>query len=220
MAISAKSTSVMGTGLADTGVANEIITAVDAATTGLAAQVANSVTAQACINIPLSGAILAAGTPMAAWADNAGASAPGITLVNSEAYGLRWNNQGTQTAVWFGVVMPQDLDSSANVILHALGSKIGATVGDATTLTVTAFFQTVAALHDADADLGGVSSALVGDATSKTVAELTLTLATANVPASPSVLSLSVKPTAAVLGTDDFVLHGLWLEYTRLVLSA
>ena len=174
---------------------------------------------QAQIHIPLASAILAAGTPMAAFADNA-ASNPGITLVDSESVALRWNNNGTQVAVWFRVAMPQDMDDTAPVVLHALCGKTGATVGDATTLTVTAFFQTVAALHDADADAGGTSSALVGNATAKTVTELTLSIAHGDVPAAPCSLSLSVKPTDGLLGTDDFLLHDLWLEYTRKILTA
>jgi hypothetical protein len=180
----------------------------------------NATSAQAMVYVDLSSAILAAGTPMAAWADNAGASAPGITLANSKAVGLRWNNQGTQTAVWLSAVMPQDLNDAAALVLHALVSKSGATVGDATSLTVTAFFQTVGALHDADTDCGGTSSAVVGDATAKTVSELTLSIAHGDVPAAPCNLSFSVKPTDSTLGTDDFVIEAIWFEYTRKALTA
>ncbi len=180
----------------------------------------SALTAQYTIPVDLSAAILAAGTPMAAWADNAGASAPGITLANSKAVGLRWNNWATQTAVWLSVTKPQDLDDTAALVLHALVSKTGATVGDATTLTVTAFFQTVGALHDADTDCGGASSAVVGDATAKTVSELTLSIAHGDVPAAPCNLSFSVKPTDSLLGTDDFVIEALWFEATRKTLAA
>lgn len=176
-------------------------------------------TNQAQFNVPIATAILAAGTPMAAWADNA-ASNPGITLTNSEAVGIRWNNNASQTAIWYQVALPQDLDEAFDLVLHALVSKTGATVGDATTLTVTAFFQTVAALHDADANAGGTSSAVVGDATAKTVTEVTLAIAAADVPAPPANLSFSVKPTDGTLGTDDFCMHALWFEYTRAGLAS
>lgn len=179
----------------------------------------NATTTQAQVNVPLSGGILAAGTPMAAFADNA-SSNPGITLANSEAYGIRWNNNGTQTAVWFGVAMPQDLDDTADVVLHFLVSKTGATVGDATTITVAAFFQTVGALHDADTDCGGATGAVTGDATAKTVTELTRTIAAADVPPAPCNLSFSIKPTDGTLGTDDFIVHAMWLEYKRKVLAS
>lgn len=180
----------------------------------LAARVAAG-SAQATIPVPFGGAMLAAGTPMAAFADNA-SSNPGVTLANSKAVALRWNNNGTQTAVWLpSIPMPQDLDDAADIVIHALASKSGATVGDATTFTFAAFFQTAAALHDADTDCGGASSALTGDATAKTVAEVTRTIAAADVPAAPCVLSLSVKPTDGTLGTDDAMIHAIWIEYTR-----
>lgn len=175
--------------------------------------------AQAQVNVPLASAILAAGTPMAAWANNA-SSNPGITLADSKAVALRWNDNTTSTAVWFNVALPQDLDDTAAIVLHFMTSKSGATLADATTWTVTAFFQTAAALHDADTDCGGVSSALVGDATAKTVTELTLSIAAGDVPPAPCALAFSVKPTGAVCTTDDVILSGLWIEYKRKILTA
>jgi hypothetical protein len=192
----------------------------DTAQTEIDALQADALSAQYQIAVPLASAILAAGTPMAAFADNAGASAPGITLVDSESVGIRWNNFATQTAVWYRVAMPQDLDDAAAVVLHILASKTGATDADDTTFTVTAFFQTVGALHDADADAGGASSAMVGTATAKTVAELTLSIAAGDVPAAPCSLSFSIKPTNGLLGTDDVIIHDMWFEVTRQLLTA
>lgn len=166
---------------------------------------------------------LAAGTPLAAWADNAGASAPGLTLVNSKAVGVRWNNQGTQTAVWAReIIVPYEADVSANATLYILCSKVGATVGDATTFTVTAFVQDVAALHDADSDFGGTSSAITGDATSKTVQASTLTLALADLAAAaaPACISMSIKPTDGTLGTDDIIVHAVLILFKRKLRTA
>lgn len=174
---------------------------------------------QAQINVPISGGILAAGTPMAAFADNA-SSNPGITLADSKAYAIRWNNAASQTAVWFGVALPQDLDDAADIVLHFLASKSGATLADATTITVTAFFQTVGALHDADADCGGATGAVTGDAAAKTVSELTRAIAAADVPAAPCFLSFSIKPTNGTLATDDFLVEAIWIEYTRKPLNS
>lgn len=174
---------------------------------------------QAQVNVPLATGILAAGTPMAAFADNA-ASQPGVTLVDSKAVGIRWNNAATQVAVWYNVPLPQELDDTADIVIHALVSKTGATVGDAVTLTYTAFFQTVAALHDADTDCGGVSDALVGNATAKTVTELTRAIAAADVPPAPCGLSFSIKPTNGLLGTDDAIVSAIWIEYKRKPLTS
>lgn len=186
---------------------------------GVADLYANARTTQAIIPVDLQTGMLAAGTPLAAFADNA-SSNPGITLVDSKTKAVRWNNNASQTAVWYEVPMPQDLDDTADLVLHVLASKSGATVGDATTFTVTGFFQTVGALHDADSDVGGATNALVGNATAKTVAELTRTIAAADVPESPSRLSFSIKPTDGTLGTDDAIVSGMWFEYKKKVLAS
>ncbi len=180
----------------------------------------NAQSIQKRIGLPILSAIDAVtGAPMLVFAD-ASAALPGLQLVNSKAPAVRWNNHATPTAIALAVDMPQDLDDTAVVTFHALVSKIGATVGDATKLTVAAYEQTVGALHDADTDFGGDTGAVVGDATSKTVTELTLTLAAADVHAAPSAMSFLIKPKAGTLGTDDFVLHACWLEYKPKVMTS
>lgn len=179
---------------------------------------ASGVSAAASMPICFTSAILAAGTPLAAFADNA-SSNPGLTLVDSKSVGIRWNNNANQTAVWTKFTMPADIDTAANATLEFLVSKSGATVGDATKITATLFNQVATALHDADADFGGDSSALVGNATAKTVSKLTLTLTAADLAAAGSAVSLSFKPKDGTLGTDDAILHGVNLVYKRKLLS-
>jgi hypothetical protein len=79
-----------------------------------------------------------------------------------------------------------------------------------------AFNQVSGALHDADTDYGGATGALVGDADAKTIAVLSRTLALANLPAVGSKVSLTFKPTDGTLGTDDLLIHRVWVEYTKL----
>lgn len=167
------------------------------------------------VRIPIAQGILAAGTPMAAFADNAGASAPGITLADSEGVGIRWNNQASQTAVWTSLMVPRDIDTSKDAKLVLKAAKVGATVGDATTFTITAFNNATGALYDADANFGGATSAMVGNAPSKTVQEVTLTLAAADLGAAGDNVSLSFKPTDGTLGTDDAILFGIELQYRK-----
>lgn len=172
---------------------------------------------QRIIPVDISTGMLAAGTPLAAWADNA-ASNPGVTLADSKSKCVRWNNNATQAAVWYEVALPQDLDEAADLVLHALVSKSGATDADDAGLTVAAFFVTAGALHDADADCGGDTSLVDGAATAKTVTEVTRAIAAADVPAPPASLSFSVKPND--LGTDDFMMHALWFEYQPKLLGS
>lgn len=174
-------------------------------------------TAKMIVPVRLANGILAAGTPLAAWADNA-SSNPGVTLANSKAVGVRWNNNASQTAVWAPPIeIPYEADVSANATLRILCSKVGATPGDATTFTVSAFAQTVGALHDADSDFGGVSSAITGNATSKTIQASTLTLALADLAAAaaPAAISMSIKPSDGTLGTDDMIVHAVFIEFKR-----
>lgn len=164
--------------------------------------------------IPLNTFHLSTGAPMAVFADAASPTF-GLTVLGAESLAIRWNNDAAPGAAFCEVSLPTDLDESRDAYLEFLCSKSGATVGDATTLTLTAFLLSVGDLYDADADAGGVSNALVGNAVAKTTALLTRTLAAADIPAGARVLTFSVKPTAGLLGTDDFFLHEARLRYVR-----
>jgi hypothetical protein len=172
------------------------------------------------VNIPLTSSIdVATGALLAVFANGA-STTPGTQLTDSKTACVRWNNDAAPGAIAVTVPMPQDLDDTALVTFHALVSKTGATVGDATKLTVGAFEQTAGALHDADTDFGGDTSAVVGNATAKTVTEVTLTLAAADVHATPSAMTFTIKPKAGTLGTDDLCLHAAWLEYKGKALTS
>jgi hypothetical protein len=163
------------------------------------------------IDVPLSAFFDADGDPLAKFADNASPN-PGINLANSEALGLRWNNNATQNQpLLASVLVPAGAAGSA-MTLHVLASKTGATVGDATTFTVTAFENSTGALHDAGDDLGGVTSAMTGDATAKTVQHVTLALANMEGTA-PAALTFTITPTSGTLGTDDVVVERVWFSY-------
>lgn len=175
---------------------------------------------QKTIQVPLGGAIdIATGALLAVFADATGTT-PGTQFTNSKTAGIRWNNDAAPGAIAVNVAMPQDLDDTANMTFHALVSKTGATVGDATALTIGAFEIVPAALHDADADFGGDTNAVVGNATAKTVTELIATFTAANVHAAPEAICLTIKPKAGTLGTDDLVLHACWLEYKAKLLTS
>jgi hypothetical protein len=106
---------------------------------------------------------------MAAFADNA-ASQPGVTLVDSKAMGIRWNNNATQVAVWTGsssraTSTPQGRDARPQ------GSEDRRDLGDATKFTITAFNNATGALDDADTDFGGDDLGDDRRAAAKTVQE-------------------------------------------------
>lgn len=174
--------------------------------------------AQAIIPLPLGAFTEQDGTALADFGDGASAT-PGWNA-GDESFGIRWNNHANPDPISISVPIPPDLDPASNVVLHILAAKVGATVGDAVTWLVEAFNNADAALYDADTDFGGTSSAMTGDAATKTCQEETLTLASANVAGSPCVLTLTIQPTDGTLGTDDVIILGAWLEYTKKILTS
>jgi hypothetical protein len=140
--------------------------------------------------------------------------------VTAKGLGIRWNNHATPGAVGGKVIVPPDMDVTANAVLHILAAKTGATVGDATKFTVGAFNNDVGAAYDADDTFGGDTGAMTGDATAKHVQEVTLTLALANLTAYPAAIELTIKPKDGTLGTDDVILLAAWIEYKKKLLTA
>lgn len=171
---------------------------------------------QGVIELPLSSFADADGD-MAKFANG---GADGLTLVDSKSFALRFNNAAAPPKMIGGFGVPYDADVTANMTLKFLVSKSGATLADATTITVEAFNQVNGALHDADADYGGATDAVVGDVAAKTLDVISLTLALANLPAVGSRVCLTIKPTDGLLGTDDFLIHRIWVEYTRKLRTA
>lgn len=176
-------------------------------------------TTQAFRSVPLNTAIIAAGTPLAAFA-NGVSTTPGVTLDNSEIVGIRWNNDAAPAAFYLEFNLPEDRQPNTPLIVHAVAAKSGATVGDAVTFTIGAFLKPVGTLQDADSDAGGVSSAMSGSAAAKTLQKVTRTIAATDVPnptpALPVSVMLSIKPTAGTLGTDDVTISQLMIEYTKI----
>lgn len=173
-------------------------------------------TVQAFLNVPIGSFLNKTGAPLIIFADGAMGSAPSWNTDN-EASGIRWEHDANPDPVKVSVPMPPDLDASANVILHISSYKVGATAGDTINWTVEAFNNVVGALWDADTDFGGECSDLTN--TTKLVQESTLTLALADVAGSPAVLTLTIQPKDGELATDDVVLLGVWLEYTKKALA-
>lgn len=154
------------------------------------------------------------GTTLADFADGASPT-PGWSA-GDESGGIRWNNHANPDPVSTQFVWPADVDITANATLHILAAKVGATLADAVTWKVEVFNNIAAALYDADADYGGTSSAMTGDAATKTVQDETLTLALADLPAAvPAISTLTIQPTDGTLGTDDVILLGAWIAYTK-----
>ncbi|KQC03145.1 MAG: hypothetical protein APR55_07105 [Methanolinea sp. SDB] len=173
--------------------------------------------AKGIIPIPMP-VITDAGVALAAFSDGASAT-PGY-CVTAKGLGIRWNNHAAPGAVGTKVVVPPDMDVTANAALHILAAKTGATADDATAFTVAAYNNDVGALYDADDTFGGDTSAMTGDAAAKTVQEVTLTLALANLTAYPAAVELTIKPKEGTLDADDVIMLAAWIEYKKKLLMA
>lgn len=211
---SVKSTTAGAVSIADSGG----FTATATVEAALAEIYQHLLTAQGIIQLPIAAFAEQDGTALADFS-NAASPTPGWNA-GDESFGIRWNNHANPDPIATSVAIPPDLDASADVVLHILAAKVGATIGDAVTWLVEAFNNADAALYDADADFGGTSSAMTGDAATKTCQEETLTLAAANVAGSPCALNLTIQPTDGTLGTDDVIMLAAWLEYTPKILTS
>lgn len=195
-------------------VAADQVSELDTAQVDIAAIQADLLSANAILPIPLTSFVDADGDPLAKFV-SAGSPTFGFALADGEAMCLRWNNDANPGTALCQIAMPPDLDDTANAELEFLCSKSGATVGDATKLTVTAFILAAGDLHDADADAGGDTGALVGNAVAKTTAVLSRTIAAADIPANARTMTFTVTPKAGTLGTDDLMIHDVRLRYQR-----
>lgn len=156
---------------------------------------------------------------LGAWRLSTGAAIPafsngvadGFSFVDSEAFGLRINDDST-TKFCAAVRLPAGLDDLKDVTLKVMGFRTG-TLDVTAALTVEAFMVVAGDLDSADTNAGGATSAFDAVAAS-TVQIVSRTLAAADVPPGPSSLTLSLTATAA-LDDDDLVILATWLEFSK-----
>lgn len=171
---------------------------------------------------PAAWSLLADGAPMAVWANGA-TTVPGTYSDGAKVGGCaRWNNDAAPAAIVTCFDIPPDMDVTADAVVHFRVAKTGATnnAGNTTTITCIAANQVDGALYDADTNFGGASSALLPAATAKTIQNLTRTLALADLAAYPASVTLSAKPTAGTLDTDDLVFLDAYVVYQKKILTA
>ncbi len=177
--------------------------------------------AQGLIELDASTFYLLTGAPFAVFADGT-TTVPGSSFDGSKSFGIRWNNDAAPAAITRGFKIPPDMDITANAVLHIRAAKTGATnnAGNTPTFAVGLFNQVDGALYDADTDFGGTSSAMLPAATAKTIQNVTLTILAADLAAFPASVTITIKPTAGTLNTDDLVLVDAYVLYTKKLLTS
>jgi hypothetical protein len=156
------------------------------------------------------------GAPLLVFA-SADSAVPGLTLDDSKAVAMRWNNKSTHTAAIASFVIPADMDLAVNPTVVVQCAKIGATnnAGNTTTFDVALYNQAVGAVEGADTNYGGTTGAVTPDATTKTIQEVTLAVTASNLPAKGESVSLLIKPTDGTLDTDDISILSVKIKYAR-----
>lgn len=128
---------------------------------------------------------------------------PVLEAVNpgtDQATRLGWAASNNDKIAW-QIAIPQDLDSASPITVHTYAKMSGAT--DTPVWTFEAFFG------EGDTDAGGATGAV-----SATLAEQTpLSIAAADVPAAPNILTLTLVPGAHT--SDSAYLYGAWIEYSK-----
>lgn len=129
---------------------------------------------------------------------------PTLARVNGatdKALRVTWATSNVDEVMFPPVPMPPGLDGETDVTVHLLAAMAGAT--DTPTIDVQVFDGV------GDTEMGGATAAL-----SDTLAEITVTIAAANLTGHPlGFLNIALVPGAH--GTDALYLYGAWLEYTK-----
>lgn len=124
-----------------------------------------------------------------------------VSTTTDKALRVKWAAANVDEVQFPAVPMPPDLDETGSVTVHLLAKMGGAT--DTPTIDVQAFDGI------GDTEMGGTTAAL-----SSTLAELSVTLAAADISGHPlGFLNISLVPGAH--GTDTLELYAAWIEYTR-----
>jgi len=132
-------------------------------------------------------------------------SNPNLARVNGatdKALRVTWTAEAdTDEAQFSPVPKPFDLDAGTDITVHLMCAMEGGT--DTPTIDVQVFDGV------GDTEMGGVTGAVTGTS----LAEYTVTIANANIAASPGFFNISLVP--GVHDTDDLYLYAAWIEYTR-----
>lgn len=124
-----------------------------------------------------------------------------VNDATDKALRVNWASSNNDEVQFGSVPKPPDMDTGADFTIHLLALMAGTT--DTPTIDIQVFDGI------GDTEMGGASDAL-----SDSLAEVTVTIANANVAAAPGVLNIALVPGAHT--TDAMYLLGAWIEYTRL----
>lgn len=159
------------------------------------------------LEVPLGNFRLSTGAALPAFA---GGSADGFTLADSEAFGIRFNDD-TTSVITANVRVPESVPVGAPATLHVLASRVGATDTAVALLTPALFANRDGVAYDAGGNLVTGNFGVMAGAT-KVVHELTKAIDQNSGLNGGDVLTLTLTPITANLANDDLVIHAVWIS--------
>jgi len=135
-------------------------------------------------------------------------STPPLEYVNGDIDSMHRVNWAAadQTPITVAFGLPPDMDRTADMVLHFYAEMSGAT--DTPTVDMDTFF-----------DVGDTKVEDASAALADAVAELTITVAAADIP--DTALTCAIELTPGSHGTDTLAMYaGAWIEYTRKTLTS
>jgi hypothetical protein len=164
-------------------------------------------TAQGTIPIPLGSLTYEDGTAFTKQAT----TTPGFSQLSNAELVLDIPVDATAETFAFQVPVPQDLDDSADVVIHVLAGKSA----DNDSLTLDCEVYPVAAGDTGNADIQDTAAQAITQAAS----ELTFTCDADGVLAAPGALT-AIFTLGGTNDGDAVYIYGVWVEYTRTILAA
>jgi hypothetical protein len=164
-------------------------------------------TAQATIPIPLGSLTYEDGTYFTKQAT----TTPGFEQLSDKEIVLTIPVNATAETAAFSVPVPQDLDDSADIVIHVLAGKSA----DNDVLTLDCEVYPSAVGDTGNADIQDTAAATVTQAAS----ELTFTCGADGVLAAPGAIT-GILTLGGTNDGDAVNIYGVWVEYTRAILTA
>ncbi len=167
-------------------------------------------TANASVVIPLTSMTLEDGTPLAKFSDGALAT-PGLAQISNAEQVIRYNNHATPTKVAFSVPLPDDFKATSLHSLVVLAKMSGAT--DTPDLEVECYLNDAGQNIGVDVEIdGGTTIAAYTAGPQGPIINLPV--------AGMNTLTGVFGPKAGELGTDDLLIYGVKLNYTRKLMTS
>jgi len=164
-------------------------------------------TAQATIPVPLGSLTYEDGT----YFTKQTSTTPGFAQLSNKELVLDIPVNAAAETFAFQVPVPQDLDDSADVVIHVLAGKSA----DNDSLTLDCEVYPVAAGDTGNADIQDTAAQAITQAAS----ELTYTCGNDGVLAAPGALT-AIFTLGGTNDGDAVYIYGVWVEYTRAILTA